>query len=297
MDWENFRIFAAAARHATLTETARALRVSIATVARRLDALEAELDVRLVDRTARGIVVTAAGRKLIALAHGSEDMLAAVERLAASLRGGQSQERLRVSATEPVIGEILAPQLPRLLAVAPDIRLDLVVSNELVSLARRDADLAVRLAEPEGDSLIAKRLPSLTMGLYASKTFADQHRGKPWPDRLIGYDDTYGRIAEVRWMSEHGLDNRIVLRTSSTRAILNAAVAGVGAAILPQLLAERHSELVALVPPVPIAPRKIWLVWHRDLGRLASLKLARDWIVHSFSHAKAGASGRAAVLS
>lgn len=289
MDWENFRAFSVAARHRTLTAAARTLRVSIATVARRIDGLEAELGLRLIDRTTQGLAITAAGRTLLESAGNGEHILAGVERLAAALRQGGGQTPIRVSATEPVIGEILAPRLPRLIASAPEVKLDLMVDTAVVSLALHNADLAVRLVQPEGDSLIAKRLPPLRMGLFASRSLAGGER--PALDlrdaRIVGYDDGYGAIPEVRWIKDNGLDNNVVVRTSSTRAIVNAVASGVGAGILPRLLARRHSSLVELPSPSPIPPRAVWLVWHRDLRRSKPLKQVRDWVAGSFAAAAA----------
>ncbi len=288
MDWENFRAFSVAARHRTLTAAARTLRVSIATVARRIDGLEAELGLRLIDRTAQGLAMTAAGRTLLESAGNGEHILAGVERLAAVLRQGGGQTPIRVSATEPVIGEILAPRLPSLIASAPEVKLDLMVDTAVVSLALHNADLAVRLVQPEGDSLIAKRLPPLRMGLFVSRSLAGGER--PAFDlrdaRIVGYDDAYGAIPEVRWITDNGLDNNVVVRTSSTRAIFNAVASGVGAGILPRLLARRHSSLVELPAP-SIPPRAVWLVWHRDLRRSRPLKQVRDWIAGSFAAAAA----------
>jgi DNA-binding transcriptional LysR family regulator len=293
MDWENFRTFAVAARHETMTQAARKLRVSIATVARRLDALEAELGLKLLHRTSHGLLLTPAGQALREKAGEGEQAMSGIERLAAGLRAGAWRTSVRVSATEPVISEILAPRLAALFSRSPDIRLDLVVESAVVSLALRDADIAVRMVQPQGDSLMMKRLPSLAMSLYGSTLYlagrtaiADLEA-----ERFIAYDETYGRIPERRWIEEQGLDGQVILRTSSTRATLNAVRAGVALAILPDVLSRPHRDLVPIKVMVPVPARDFWLAWHRDLGRSQPLRQVRAWVAESFTKANRGATG------
>jgi len=237
--------------------------------------------------------VTQTGHALLKQAEGSEQMLAGIERRAAGLRKGAWDGSVRVSATEPVISEILAPQIPRLIAIAPKMRIDLVVENTLVSLARHDADIAIRLVRPEGDSLMARRLPPLGIGLYASRAYLEGRSeiGSLRAERFIGYDDTYGRIPEVRWISDQGLDGALAVRTSSTRGLLNAVSAGAGIAILPRFLARRQPHLIELPAPVQIPSRIAWLVWHRDLKRSSALRQLRQWVAESFAIASGQAPG------
>jgi DNA-binding transcriptional LysR family regulator len=211
-----------------------------------------------------------------------------VDRLAAGLRASDWPEPVRVSATEPFISEILAPALPRLLAVAPELRIDLSATTNVVSLAAREADVAVRFARPVGDSLVARRLPSLELGLFAARTYLAGRRPAavdPRHERLLGFDASYGRIAEVAWMEDAGLAAAVAVRSSSTRALLNATAAGAGIALLPRLLAAALPDLVEIPAPLPIPQRAVWLVTHRDLRRARPLRLVRDWIAEAFRSA------------
>lgn len=269
------------------------MRISIATVARRLDALETELGLKLLDRTSQGLQLTAAGQALFDKAGQGEQVMAGIERLASALCTGAWRTSVRVSATEPVISEILAPNLPGLFTLSPDIRLDLKVESAVVSLALRDADAAIRMVQPQGESLMMKRLPSLTMGLYGSAAYL---AGRPPIDdlrseRFITYDDTYGRIPELRWIGEQRLDGQVILRTSSTRATLNAVRAGIALAILPDVMARSHGDLVPVPVSIPVPARNFWLVWHRDLGRSQALREVRSWVTESFGLAMRKASG------
>ncbi len=285
MDWADLRIFRIAAEEPTLTAAARRLRLSVATVSRRIDALEAALGLTLFDRSQEGAALTAHGRALLTRARVAASAIDDVGRLAASLRSGGWVDPIRISATEPIIVEILAPALPRLIDRKLDLQVDLVSENDVVSLASRQAELAIRFAQPAGASLIARRLPSIATGLYASSAYL---AGRPADaidlrqERLLGYDDRYGTIPERVWVDRMGLGPCVVARSSSTLALAAATAAGAGISLLPRLIAGRMPGLVALPMTVPLPDRPVWLVIHRDLARAKPLRPVRDWIVDAF---------------
>ena len=289
MDWDDVRVFCAAAQARTLSAAARRLGSSVATVGRRIDALEAALGVRLFHRSPSGVALTTPGRVLLERAALAAAAMDDVDRLAAGLRASDWPDPIRVSATEPFVSEVLAPALPRLLAVAPELRIDLASTTTVVSLAAREADIAVRFARPVGDSLVVRRLPSLEFGLFAARSYLAGRRPTALTlprERWLGFDASYGRIPEVAWMEDAGLAAAVVVRSSSTRALINAAVAGVGMALLPRLLAGQCAGLVEIPAPQPIPARPVWLVTHRDLRRARPLRLVRDWIADAFAVAR-----------
>jgi DNA-binding transcriptional LysR family regulator len=257
---------------------------SAATVGRRIAVLEGALGVPLFAREPDGMRLTRQGAQIMALAEAAEERVAAVERAAVLLRASGGS-LVRVSATEVVIADVLAPELPRLYASAPDLRLELRSSAEIVSLARHEADLAVRMVRPDGDSLLAKRLPALKLGLFASREYL---RGRAPSslvlerERMIGYDDSYGPIPEVRFMEQAGLADALVLRCTSTRALFAAACAGVGIALLSVPRARRDRRLVeipaARLPP----PRAPWLVSHPDSRTSPPIRAVARWVAESF---------------
>ena len=289
MNWDDWRIFCAAAQSRTLSAAAQRLDTSIATVARRIDGLEAALGFRLFDRAAHGVALTAQGRALFERASGAASAIDDVSRLAAALRTSQWSVAVRVSATEPFISDILAPALPKLFAVAPEIRIDLSATTDVVSLAAREADIAVRFARPVGDSLIVRKLPAIDLRLFAAKSYLAGRRPAALDlrrERLLGFDSNYGRIVEVAWLEECGLDSAVVVHTSSMRALINATAAGAGVALLPRMLVHGIPGLVEVPAPRPIPRRPIWLVTHRDLRRARPQQIVRDWIIDAFRAAQ-----------
>jgi DNA-binding transcriptional LysR family regulator len=297
MEWGDLAYLLSVARTRSLSGAARTLGVSTSTVARRLDVLERHLELRLLDRRVDGVRLTTHGAQVVELATAVEDAVARVERSTASMRQDAWPDPIRVTATEFVVAEVLAPALPRLRQRDPTLRVTLVSAGGVVSLANRDADIAIRMARPVGDSLVARRLPAVRLGLFASRGYL---RGRApasldlTREALLLYDDSFGPIPELRWATEAQLDRAAVLRTGSTRALLRAASAGAGIALLPVAFAAREETLVEIAPPLPIPVRTPWLVVHRDLRRVRPLRVVHDWVSAAFGDALAVPPSRSA---
>lgn len=297
MDWRDLRIFCVAADAPTLTEAARRLGTSVATVSRRLGALEGATGLTLFDRSPDGVTLTRQGRLLRERADRVADAVGDLGRLAAALKAGGWTDPVRVSATEPFVAEVLAPALPDLLDRHPDIDVHLLVSSEVVSLAAREADVAVRFARPVGQSLVARRLPGIGFGLYLSRGRLGDRRPEaldPAAEPFVGYDLTFGNIPERRWIEGLGDRPRVRVAVGSTRAMVAAVRAGVGLGILPRLLADPDPELVEVPAPRPIPDRPVHLVVHRELARTPPVRAVMDWVARAWRDARLrAAAGRA----
>ncbi len=284
MNWDDLRIFCIAAREPTMTDAAKRLRMSVSTVSRRIEALESAAGLTLFNRSPGGIELTHHGQALRRKAENAIGAIEEVDGLIAGLRVGVWPEPIRVSAIETVIAEILAPALPKLLDAAPGIRVDLVVSNEIVNLSAREAEIAIRIAPPGGPNLVARKLPAIPMGLYTSHTYLAGRAPQALPlseARFLTYEDQPGRLQENRWLIETGFAGNVVVRMSTTRGLIKAVMAGAGVAVLPMRMAE-SAGLVQLPAPLPIGDRTAWVVTHRDLAKAEPLKAVRDWIVAAF---------------
>ena len=280
MDWNDLQVFCVAAGSPTLTEAARRLKMSVSTVSRRIDSLEASSGLHLFHRSVDGISLTTHGVALHDKARGAFDCMVDIEQLAASLRQGGWPDPIRITATEPVITEVLAPALPLLLGSAPEVRVDLVAESEIVSLSARTADIALRFAEPKGNDLVVKRLPSIRMGLFTSNGYIAGRSPdalRLGDEQILGYDDSMGFLEETRWLVYAGLQPRVVARSSSTLALVAAVSGGAGIAVLPSRIAER-AGLIRLPTNTPIKDRKLWMMTHRSLVNVKPMKIVRDWI-------------------
>ncbi len=270
----------------TLSGAARARGVAVSTVSRRIEALELALGLPLVDRRTDGVRLTPSGLAVAEASAPIAEHLLRVARLAESLRQGAKSVPIRISATEFVVSDVLAPALGRLWAMGADFPVHLQSQDNLVSLAGRDADLAVRLARPSGASLYVRKLADIGQGLFASE---DYLAGRSPSDidlrceKLLIYDDSYGRLPELDWIAGAGLLDAVAMRTGSTRGLLTAAIAGAGIAILPKIFASRAEGLVELPLANPLPTRTPWLLVHRDLRSQPSIKLVQKWIAAAFA--------------
>lgn len=276
----------------SLSAVAKQLDCAVSTVARRLDGLEATLGLRLLDRRANGVRLTEDGRQIAALAVPIVEQAARIARTAAAVGKSGSGGAVTISTTEFFVSEVLAPALPDLWRQSPGLGVTLKSQGERVSLAAREADLAVRMARPEEPSLVARRIGEIPLGCYASLDYLagrDPAQVRLSDERLLVYDESYGHIAERDWVAAAGLTGAVMLRTGSTRALVNACAAGAGIALLPDRAAAQ-AGLVLLSGGVKLPPRPVWLLTHRDLRRLPTVRAAQAWVLRSFAR-WAGAGG------
>lgn len=248
--------------------------------------MEIALKLRLVDRQAKGTRLTRHGEEIAKAAEPMAEQLARVSRLADGLRTEGGTLPVRLSATEFVISDVLAPALPQFWASGADFPLHLQSQGDVVSLAARDADLAVRMSRPEGASLIIRKLPALHLSFFCSKDYLggrDPAKLDLAREKLLVYDDSYGRLPELDWLLGLGLRAAVAMRTGSTRGLLTAARAGAGIALLPKAIARRESSLVDVDAGSTPPPRIPWLIVHRDLRSQPSIRLAHKWVLETFN--------------
>jgi len=280
--WDDFRYFLAIHRAGTLARAASELRINATTAGRRLTALEEELNTKLFDRTPDGYALTTAGRDLLPRAERMEQEALAVER---EVIGADARLSglVRVSATEMLVTRFITPHLPRLHEQHPDIQLELSCTNRVVSLARREADIALRLARPREDNVVTKELAEIPLALYASPHYLEK-RGVPAdPDHGIAGHDALMFAAtrdfryENDWFEPLVTDANVVMRSDSVSSIYAATIAGLGIGLLPRAIAEHSARLVRIVTSTSPKPRVIWQTVHRDLRGTARVRAVMEF--------------------
>ena len=270
----------------TLSAAAKARGVAVSTVSRRIEALEAMLGVQLVDRRTDGVRLTQNGLAIAEAAEPLAEHLLRVRRLAASLSKGAITVPVRISATEFVISDVLAPALIRLWQSGADFPVHLQSQADVVSLAGRDADLAIRMVRPEGASLYARRLADIRLGFFAAPDYLAGRSPAEIDlrsEKLLIYDESYGRLPELDWIARQGLSDAVVMRTGSTRGLLTAAQSGAGIALLPSAFAARSGALISIPLPAGLPTRQPWLIVHRDLRQLPAVRIVQKWILSAFA--------------
>jgi len=275
VDWEDVRHFLAVAQNGTLSAAARSLRVDHATVSRRLAALEAALDVRLVDRLPRSCRLTTIGRQVFERAVEMEAGAHGIARLAKAAHA-PLVGRVTLSAPPVLVAHLLAEQLARFRTDYPDLRLSLAAQGQQVSLSRREADVALRLVRPDEAGSVARKIGTMAFGLYAHRSYA--HLAAPERWQFIAFDQSYADMPQQRWLLGIAGDRPVACELNNISEHLIAARAGVGVTGLPCFLAERDPDLVRIDKDVPSFARNIWLVVHRDLRKNPAVRAVMDFV-------------------
>ncbi|MBK1624421.1 LysR family transcriptional regulator [Afifella marina] len=270
MDWENLRHYSVFATHGSLAGAARVLGVEHATVARRIAALEAHLQVKLVDRRGRRLTLTPDGERIAAIARTMESGAEAIARAAAGARAELSGEVV-ISAPPAYATARLAAPLAALRKRHPKLEIRLLGEFRSSALERREADIAVRLSRPETGEFTITKLGVMTFRLYASRSYLDE---TPEPDRtFIGYDGSMATAPQEVRLREIAAGRPIAFTASTAEIQLAAAKAGAGIAILPDFMAEQDGMLVAVSDDGPVFRRDIWLVVHSDMKAVERIRV------------------------
>ena len=283
LDWDDLRYFLALHRAGTLARAASQLSINATTVGRRITALEDQVDARLFDRTPDGYVLTPAGRDMLPRAERIEAEALALERAVAGA-DLKPAGTVCLTATEMLATRFIAPQLPRFAAQHPDVTLDLICTNNPVSLVRREADIALRLARPREDNIVTRRLAAIDLSLYATPAYLEAHGAPPNPEQtLAGYDvltfasSRFFRL-ENAWMGPRAEGARVALRSDSVSSLYSATLAGLGIGLLPRAVADHDPQLVRIVTETSPEPRVIWQAVHRDLAKSARIRVVLDFL-------------------
>jgi DNA-binding transcriptional LysR family regulator len=279
-NWDDYRIFLALQREGAAGRAARALRLDVSTVRRRLAALEEQLGTRLFHRRREGVALTAAGSRLLEHARRLEAAAGDIEH---EVAGADQRLRgtVRLTAGEAFVSLLVAPALGAFRARYPEIRVELRSDNQRLDLTRGEADLAIRLAAPQDDALVGSRAGQLRFGLFASPGYL-KARGRPATEAalaghaFIGFDASLERTPETRWLLERGAD--LVVRTSSPVAILSAAAAGLGIAAVSTLFAGLQGGLTRVLPRLALPSREIYLITHQELRKSARVRALQGFL-------------------
>jgi DNA-binding transcriptional LysR family regulator len=278
MDWDGFRVLLAVVDAGTFSGGARAVGISQPTAGRKVAALETELGVRLLVRRNRGVGLTPAGEQVVEEVRTMSSGAAAATRRA---RGESPTSTVRVSATEGLGAMWLPRQLHAIARRDPTLRLELVVDNAPVDLARRQADIAIRLFRPREPDLIARRVGTVEFSLYASAPYL---RDRGTPRRLadlarhdvIGFGESGVVPTYALWLQKLVSAERFVLRTTSLLAQQEAARAGFGIVVGTRLLLDSDSRLVRVLPRARVPAMDAWLAVHSDVRKNAAVARVYD---------------------
>lgn len=284
-DWDLYRSFLGVLRFGSLSAAARELGLTQPTLGRHVDALEASLGAKLFARSRHGLSPTSAALGLQSHAEAMEAAALALQRAAS----GESEEEggvVRVTASNVVGAYVLPAILAEFQERHPAIAIELSLSNRTQDLSRRDADIAVRMIKPSQKALIAKRLGTVRIGLYAHRRYLARH-GTPRSiddlagHRMIGFDRD---ATSFRALGGGGLAvtrDLFALRTDDDAAQLGLLRAGAGIGGTQAGIAARDGDLVPVLSAQIGFKLEMWLVMHEDLRGSRRVRLLFDHLAQA----------------
>jgi len=281
LDWNDLRFFLAIARHGSTIAAGKALRISQSTVQRRLSALEKSLGRKLVTRTAAGYRLTDFAAELRPYAERVEAAIADLERRA----GNPSHERggvVRVTCPEPIM-QRMTPLIARFHARHPHIRVEFVMSDKYLDLAKGEADIAFRSGDTD-DELVGRKIADSIWAVYASRGYIERH-GKPGSvaelarHRLVCLDETMSKHRVALWLKQVAPGAEIAARNNSVLGLLYAVKSGVGLGPLPTAIADGEPDLVRVLGPIPELARSWRMLTHPDIRRSPRIAAFFDFVL------------------
>ena len=276
-DWNELRLVLAVQREGSLTGAAKALNVDHSTAFRRLNALEKRVGVHLFERLPGGLYqATVTGERMAATAERIEDETLALDR---DIAGSDHRlsGRLRVTSSETLAYSRLPSHLAAFRRTNPGIVVELLIDNRVLSLSRREADIALRPVRPEEGDLWGRKLCAAAWTFFATPAYLEALDGSVGDigDRkdLIGWEEGAAGIQAADWLSRTAPDSAFVYRTNSLVNQSVAAKAGIGLALLPCYLGDSDPGLVRVRPePLADLEGEFWIVTHADLKRTARVR-------------------------
>lgn len=284
MDWNDLKYVKQIAQAGSVAEAARELTVHQSTVFRRLNTLEKELGVRLFERLTTGYVMTAAGEDFCQAAERIEVDIANLNRRVSG-QDLRPSGTIRVTTSDALFIKLLSPCFADFRAAYPEIELEVLISTEVFNLTKRDADIAIRTTKNPPETLIGRKVATVSSAVYGSKQYLKTHpnlknlRRHDW----LGFDEGIIDAATAQWLKQMVPQERCQYRLNTCAALLAAVKANLGLAVLPSYVGETEPELVQVLPAIAPLEKDLWILTHEDLRHVTRIKTFIDFIAQALT--------------
>jgi len=269
-NWDDYRFFLAIARSASIRKAARILGVSHSTVLRRISAFEESLEVRLFERTPTGYFTTEAGDEMLQFAQHIEEETTNASRFIA---GRDKLLNGKVHVSMPgILATLLMPDLEAFRRTHPGIELQISLGYSITSLAKREADVAIRISNDPPENLFGRRVLKVFRAAYVCKDYLPgvQPTNDLTPLSWIGLTDAQ---PSFQWMEESDFpDIPIGAVINDPQATLEAVKAGMGMAMLPCYIADTTPDIYRMPPATLLPHRDLWILTHADMRKTARIR-------------------------
>jgi DNA-binding transcriptional LysR family regulator len=294
--WDDFKLVKMIAEAKGLAGAAERLGVNHSTVFRRLGQLEEDLGIKLFERHRTGYALTAAGEEMTSLAERMEEDVATFARKLAGQAVSPAGE-LRVTTNDTLLVHLLTPIFARFTRTCPDVRLDVVLSNQALNLSKRDADVAIRATDNPPETLVGRRVASIVWAIYGR---AADFPGPGEIDLIALYDrswvalgDNLAALKAARFVRDRVSPERIAYKVNTVLGLAEAVESGIGIGPLPCFIADVRPSLVRLTPPNPDFTAGLWLLTHPDLRQSARVRAFMDFAAGEIARQRKAIEGTA----
>jgi len=284
MDWDKLRVFHAVADAGSLTHAGDQLHLSQSAISRQIRGLEQQLNATLFHRHARGLLLTEQGEILYQATY---EMAKRLTQAARQIDDSKNEVfgDLRVTTTAGFGTSWLAPRLPALFNAHPDLSVNLILTEDMLDLGMREADVAIRFGEPTQADVIRRRMMDIRMRLYGAREYLERS-GTPKTNadlierRFISFSPDAPQPEEARlWLAgKFSADRRSHLTMNSYFGVLKAAVAGLGIAALPDYVTRGYPELVNVMPLDTSPSFPVFFCYPQELRRSQRVQAFRDFL-------------------
>ena len=281
-DWSLVRSFLVVLEQGSLLAAARHLHLSQPTIGRHVAELESQLGLVLFDRTGRGLLPTEAALRL---ADAARTMQCGADQLVRSVAGSDrsTSGTVRITASQPVACYVLPLLLAQMRLTLPEIQVELVASNAVSNLLRREADIAVRMVQPEQATVIARRVGKVALKACAHQDYL-RRRGIPrHPSDLLSHDLIGGdrNDGTIKGFAAGGIPvsrEQFAFRTDDLIVVWQAVRAGLGIGFVSEHLIRLEPAVIPLLPKLRIEPLPVWLVVHKEIRTSKRIRAVYDFL-------------------
>ena len=288
-DWSHVRSFLAVLEKGSLLAASRDLQLSQPTIGRHVAELESQLGLVLFDRNGRGLLPTEAAYHL---AESARIMQSGADQLARNVMGADlgASGTVRITASQPVSCYVLPPLLAQMRLSLPDVQVELVASNEVSNLLRREADIAVRMVQPQQASIIARRVGKVTLRACAHQDYL-RRRGVPrQPNDLLAHDLIGGDRNDdtLKGFAAQGLvvgREQFAFRADDLIVVWQAVRAGLGVGFVSEHLIRSDSAVIPVLPKLKIEPLPVWLAVHKEIRTSKRIRAVYDFLADALPRA------------
>ena len=284
LNWDDLRVVLAVAESGTISRAAAVLRISHPTLSRRLRQIEERLGARLFERTPSSCRPTDAGEEMRALASRLRDDIGALEGRIAG-RDRSARGPVRLTAPDAVSEYLLPPMLAKISRETPEVTIELMVSNQVLSLAQRSADIALRVTDTPDPALRGRRLGTVAMAIYGEKLLASRSVGQAADHPWVGYDAALACTRPAAWVAANVPGRSIRFRANTLLGAAQAVRSGIGFGILPCFMEASIPGIVRVEPPIPSLESSLWLLVHPDIARVPRVRAACDTLARMLKRA------------